>query len=73
MDRNNVVVRDTRDDRFKQILREQLGENGIPLMVNQAFVFLLALILVVAVAVGMFTTQLNVGREKTLKGAALLV
>lgn len=51
-----INVIDNRDDRFRQILHEQLGENGIPLMVNQAFLFILSLILIVTIIIGTITT-----------------
>lgn len=48
----HVEVVDSRDGRFRQILHDQLGENGVALMVNQAFIFILALILVISVVIG---------------------
>lgn len=52
----HVEVVDTRDGRFRQILHDQLGENGVALMVNQAFIFILALILVISIVIGSLTS-----------------
>lgn len=59
-----------RDDRFKQILQQQLGENGVALLVNQAFLFLLALVMMVAILIGVITSQSK--NCLTLKSPALI-
>lgn len=42
----------TRDERYQNILKSKLGENGIVLLVGQAFVFLLALISILVASIG---------------------
>lgn len=68
----HVEVIDTRDTRFRQILHDQLGENGIALMVNQAFIFILALILVVSIVIGTLTTTKRY-TQMQLKRPAILI
>lgn len=46
-----------RDERYKQILHQQLGENGITLIVYVAFLFILALIMVIAAIIGFISSQ----------------
>jgi hypothetical protein len=48
----NKEVADNRDERFKATLRRQLGDNGVALMVNQAVLFIFALIMLVSIIVG---------------------
>ncbi|AUQ44020.1 putative gp59-like protein [Esparto virus] len=48
---------DKRDDRFKQLLYQQFGETGIVSLVNQALVFILALIMIVSIMIGMIATN----------------
>lgn len=43
---------DDRDTRYKEILRDQLGSTGVTLLVNQSFIFILALIMVVTAIIG---------------------
>lgn len=51
----DVVV--SRDDRFKEILKQQFGSNGIALLANQSFVFVLALIALITICVGLAFNQ----------------
>lgn len=46
-----------RDERYKQILHQQLGENGVTLIVYVAFLFILALIMVIAAIIGFISSQ----------------
>lgn len=55
-----------RDDRFKEILREQLGENGIQMFVNQSVLFVLALVMIVAVVIGAMASSLFSVSSKTV-------
>lgn len=45
-----------RDDRYRRLLRRQLGSTGLSLLVHQAAMFLVALLLMVAVFVGLVAT-----------------
>lgn len=44
-------TRPVRDTRFLEIIRQQLGENGLTVAVNQSFVYLLVLVITIAVIV----------------------
>lgn len=46
-----------RDTRFKEILRTQLGENGIALTVNLTLLFLLSLVMIVVTTVAFNVSQ----------------
>lgn len=46
-----------RDTRFKEILRTQLGENGIALTVNLTLLFILSLIMIVVTTVAFNVSQ----------------
>lgn len=48
----------TRDERFKHILRQQLGDNGVQILVNQSVLFVLALILIITVVIGAMTSSM---------------
>lgn len=52
------AAKQDRDTRFKEILRAQLGENGITLTVNLTFLFMLSLILLIITMV-----SLNIAQE----------
>ncbi|ATY70267.1 GrBNV gp59-like protein [Tomelloso virus] len=57
-DSNEPITTDeTRDTRFKEMLQQQFGENGIVLLVNQSFLFLMSLILVVAILIGLISAR----------------
>lgn len=49
-----------RDARFKEILRAQLGENGIALTVNLTVLFILSLVMIVVTMVA-FNASLSAG------------
>lgn len=68
----HVEVVDSRDGRFRQILHDQLGENGVALMVNQAFIFILALILIVTIVLGSLLTN-GISNAVQLKTPAILI
>ena len=44
----NKLATQNRDDRYKLILHDHLGENGIKILATQGFLFILALVVVVA-------------------------
>lgn len=46
----------TQDERYKNILKSKLGDNGVILLVSQAFVFLLALISILVASIGFIPT-----------------
>lgn len=46
-----------RDTRFKEILRTQLGENGIALTVNLTLLFILSLVMIVVTTVAFNVSQ----------------
>lgn len=54
------AIKQDRDTRFKEILRAQLGENGITLTVNLTFLFMLSLVLVIITMVA-----LNIAQQKS--------
>lgn len=60
----------TRDQRYKQLLARQLGENGINLLVAYSFILLVLLLLVILSTVGYTTafrrTSASVLSEPTL-------
>ena len=56
MSDENTVKQD-RDTRFKDILRSQLGENGITLTVNLTFLFMLSLIVLITTMVALNIAQ----------------
>ena len=60
----------TRDMRYRQILREQLGANGISLLVSYAFFTIIALLLIIAISVGFVNSQ---SRGSTLKSTVLVL
>lgn len=47
----------SRDYRFKHIIESKLGKNGIDLLLNQSILFVFALIIIVAVVIGMLFTN----------------
>lgn len=58
VDSNEPITTDeTRDTRFKELLQQQFGENGIVLLVNQSFIFIVALIFVVSILIGLISTR----------------
>lgn len=68
-----ITTNENRDGRFKELLQQQFGENGIVLLVNQAFLFILSLIIVVAILIGLISTRdCEVGVLK-LKEPALVI
>lgn len=52
-----ITTDETRDTRFKEMLHQQFGENGVILLVNQSFLFIIALILVVSILIGFISTR----------------
>lgn len=44
---NNVHDVETRDHRFRQIMKKQLGENGLALIVNMSFLFILCIFIMI--------------------------
>lgn len=73
MDIDNDTLHFTRDDRFKRQLRKDLGEKGIPLLVNQAVIFMFALIIVVSIMIGITNMKSNDNYGKqNLKYSVLL-
>lgn len=67
------VLEFTRDDRFKKQLQKDLGEKGIPLLVNQAVIFMFALIIVVAILIGVTNIKYKEHfGERNLKYSVLL-
>lgn len=54
-----ITTDESRDTRFKEMLQQQFGENGIVLLVNQSFIFLIALVLIVSVLIGLISTRNN--------------
>lgn len=59
----------TRDDRFKEILKKQLGENGAQMLVVQSVLFVMALIMIVTIVIGaMALTLLNSSRGESSNG-----
>lgn len=49
---SNVLNAITRDERYKQILHEQLGQNGIIFLANQSILFVLAIIMIIGALIG---------------------
>lgn len=47
----------TRDERFCRILHNQLGKEGINIIVTQSFLFVLVLIMIVAIIIGYISTS----------------
>lgn len=47
----------SRDERYKDILRAQLGEQGIALTTNLSFLFILSLILLILIMTGLLVTR----------------
>lgn len=47
----------TRDERFKRIIEKQIGPKGVPLLVNQACLFLIALVMVVSILIGVISSK----------------
>lgn len=68
-----ITTNETRDSRFKDMLQQQFGENGIPLLVNQAFLFLLALIMVVVILLGLVSLKSEDGGTLQLTVPALVL
>lgn len=56
-----------RDTRFKEILRAQLGENGIALSVNLTLLFILSLVMIVVTMVAF-----NVSRDGRASASSAL-
>lgn len=52
-----ITTNETRDTRFKTMLQQQFGDNGIVLMVNQSFLFIMALIMVISIIIGFIFTR----------------
>lgn len=48
-----------RDVRFRQILQSYVGPNGLQLLTFQSFIFVLALIIIVALMIGSMTFQMK--------------
>lgn len=73
----NASTEETRDDRFKTIIKQQLGSNGITLLVTQSFLFILALIMIVSIIIGLIGVskngQLRGGTGTVLEMPALVV
>lgn len=53
---NKTDDRTNRDSRFRHILKNQLGENGLALVTGQSFLFVLVLIMIVSVILGFLST-----------------
>lgn len=55
---NNVRASDTgvRDDRYKQILKKNLGNNGMAIIASLTTLFLIVLIMIMAGMIGFVTT-----------------
>lgn len=67
MSDENTVKQD-RDTRFKDILRAQLGENGITLTVNLTFLFMLSLIVLITTMVALNIAQQQPGAARFTGG-----
>lgn len=52
-----TTANNTRDDRFKRILRQQLGTNGIALLSVCSFLMVLAVLLILLASVGFNATM----------------
>ncbi|KAI5630616.1 OrNVorf79-like [Venturia canescens] len=64
---------ESRDSRFKDIVREQLGENGLTLMVNLSFLFVTCLVFIVLIMIAFLVSQpKELGLMLELKAPALL-
>lgn len=74
VDPNEPITTDeTRDTRFKEMLQQQFGESGVGLLVYQAFIFLMALIMIVGILIGLITTRGNeIGILKLAEPALVL-
>lgn len=71
---NENTTKQDRDTRFKDILRDQLGENGITLTVNLTFMFMLSLIVLIITMVALNITQLtSPARLKTARSGPVLL
>lgn len=58
IDPNEPITTDeTRDTRYKEMLQQQFGENGIVLLVNQSFIFLIMLVMIVSILIGLISTK----------------
>lgn len=63
----------TRDDRFKRILRQQLGANGISLLSVCSFLMILAVLLILLASVGFnATVRSRLPVSSLLPGPALV-
>lgn len=49
----------TRDERFKSLLREQLGKNGVSLLVLYSFVLIVAVLLLALVTVSYANSRID--------------
>lgn len=52
-----IPTNTTRDDRYKTIVRQQLGENGLTLIVNITTLFMMTLVILIFIMFGLFTVQ----------------
>lgn len=68
-----ITTDETRDTRFKQMLQQQFGENGIVLLVNQSFLFLMSLVLIVAILIGLISTRGSGESALKLSAPALIL
>lgn len=60
-------TKQTRDKRFKYILDEQLGKKGLFFIVNQSFLFLLSLIIIVSIMIGVIGGSNDTTKSKRLR------
>lgn len=74
MTTDESAVKQDRDTRFKDILRTQLGENGITLTVNLTFLFMLSLTVLISIMVALnIAQQTNAARFTTAASGPVLV
>lgn len=57
--RSQQLQQPKRDVQFRQILQSYVGPNGLQLLTFQSFIFVLALIIVVALMIGSMTFQMK--------------
>nr|WOJ45376.1 GrBNV_gp59-like protein [Apis mellifera nudivirus] len=56
-EKDKISDRNDRDERFKNILREQFGKSGISLLVLYSFIMIIAILLLALVSVSFASTN----------------
>lgn len=63
---------ETRDDRFKNILKQQLGENGMNIITNLSLLFVLSLFIIISALIITITNFKNCTNNTPLNINAII-